>query len=86
MRFRSVYRANVQVLDTGKGEMGTVINLSESGARLRVGSELPVGTLVRLRIPEFATAATGLVRNCAKRGFGYQIGVEFQGQLYKTSF
>jgi PilZ domain len=87
-RFCTAYRANIQLLDHESAQTARayIINLSEYGARVRYGSALAVGTRVRLRIPEISSAATGRVRNCARKWYGYQLGLEFQGTLYKTSF
>ena len=87
-RFRAKYHANIQVLDDHSQmiEGARIINLSEYGAQVRLQAELPAGTFVRLRIPRMHLAAAGHVRSCAKTWFGYQVGLEFRGTLYKTSF
>ncbi len=87
-RFHAKYHANIQVLDDHSQmiEGARVINLSEYGAQVRLQAEIPAGTFVRLRIPRMHLAAAGHVRSCAKTWFGYQVGLEFRGTLYKTSF
>jgi hypothetical protein len=87
-RFCTSHDAFLQVLEPQGGEPTKtyIVDLSEYGARIRLKSPLKVGTPVRLRIPEISSAAAGRVRNCARKWNGYQLGVEFQGTLYKTSF
>lgn len=95
-RFYAGYRAKIQILDEESSQTGflriinrkgsaRILDMSDYGARVRFPSELPVGTKVRMRIPEISSAATGCVKTCVKVWFGYRIGLEFRGSLYKTS-
>jgi len=89
-RFRVGYRAKIRMLNLESGlaeepQEARVIDLSEFGARIRFGSELPVGTRLRFRIPEMKSAWTAEVRNCTKGSFGYQIGLELHGSPYPVT-
>ena len=85
-RFSVTYRANIRMLDQEDhpGAKVALTDLSEYGGRIRCRSALPPGTRLRLQIPQLKSAATAHVRTCTKRGFGYEIGLEFQGTLYRT--
>ena len=84
-RFSVTYQANIRMLDEeGPGARVALTDLSEYGGRIRCRSALPAGARLRLQIPELKSAATAHVRTCTKRWFGYEIGLEFQGTLYRT--
>jgi len=84
-RFSVSKRADIQVFD-GETECTAkayLLNMNEYGACIRFGSNIPVGTPLVLRIPEISSAVTARVRTSSKGWFGYQIGLEFKGTLYR---
>ena len=87
-RFGVKYGADIQVFDRDQSWVAKadLMNVSDYGALIRAKAEIPLGTPVRLRIPEIKSAVTGHVRSCTKKWLGYEIGLEFRGTLYKTSF
>ena len=60
-----------------------LIDISENGAGVRSKRALDLGTHLYISIPALRLATTANVRRCSAAGWKFDLGLEFQGPLYR---
>ncbi len=70
---------------TMSGPFGTIyvtgIDLNRDGAGVQSPQDLPIGTMVFLKINELGVLGFGHVRHCSAHSHGYCMGIEFREPL-----
>jgi hypothetical protein len=60
-------------------QAGRLEDKSRSGAGISLNKSIPAGTKIKIR--EAKGELTGIVRYCRPEGYGYFLGVEFDGAI-----
>ena len=60
---------------------GRVVDVSESGIRIRVPAPIEKGAYVTFHASKVPLHGTGSVKSCRQQGLGYLIGLEFTSGL-----
>src|ERR1017187_3609918 len=60
------------------------LNVSKSGMRIESNEEMHTGVPVSLQAERHNLAGKAMVRNCARRGSGYLLGLEFSEETKRT--
>src|SRR5215469_2509056 len=61
------------------------LNISETGAAFVCDEPLPVAARVYLQLPNSRVSAPATVRNCARRGAAWRVGVEIDGKVARLA-
>jgi hypothetical protein len=60
---------------------GDVMDVSETGMRVRLHDQVPFGVVIRFRAESLNLYGTAMVRNCLHKGMRCTVGIEFLGGL-----
>jgi len=61
------------------------LNISETGAAFVCDAPLPVTTRIYLQLPNSRVSAPAMVRNCARRGAAWRVGVKIDGEVVRLA-
>jgi len=63
------------------GRNGLCLDISATGLKVKLDSEIPVRTVVTVRAKELELHGSASVRSCVRTGVKYIIGLEFVGGM-----
>lgn len=69
---------------TPKKARGTLVDISDDGARLRCKHRLEPGSVIFVRVHGVNVAASGRVRHCSGSRFARVIGLQFDGTTLRA--